>query len=129
LPARIRLRDGALIISEELEPPAIIASRTSGGLTKSAWLDRARLESELVIRPPLPGDRMQPLGMRGHRKLADIFSSLHIPAGARRAWPVVTSGEDVVWLAGLRIGHAARLTDGTRTAVQLSVELGEGTNE
>jgi tRNA(Ile)-lysidine synthase len=129
LPARIRLRNGALVISDELEPPAIIPSRGSGGLTKSAWLDRARLESELVIRPPLPGDRMQPLGMRGHRKLVDIFSSLHIPAGARRAWPVVTSGEDVVWLAGLRIGHAARLTDGTRTAVQLSVELGEGTNE
>jgi len=126
-PARVLLRDGVLIVSAEAEPPADVSRAGAGTLTEAVWLDRARLESELVVRPPHPGDRMQPLGMRGHRKLADIFNSLHIPAGARRNWPVVTSGEDVVWLAGLRIGHAARLTARTRKAVQLRVELAEGT--
>ncbi|MBF8256406.1 MAG: tRNA(Ile)-lysidine synthase [Anaerolineales bacterium] len=126
-PARVLLRDGVLIVSAEGDPPADVSRGGAGTLTEAVWLDRARLESELVVRPPHPGDRMQPLGMRGHRKLADIFNSLHIPAGARRNWPVVTSGEDVVWLAGLRIGHAARLTARTRKAVQLRVELAEGT--
>jgi len=128
-PARIPLREGVLIVSSELEAPAYVSRRSAVGLTESVWLDRARLGPELVVRPPRPGDRMQPLGMRGHRKLADVFNSLHIPAGARRNWPVVTSGEDVVWLAGLRIGHAARLTPSTRTAVEFRVELGEGTTE
>lgn len=69
---------------------------------------------------------MQPLGMRGHSKLTDIFNRLRIPAGARARWPVVTSGGDIVWLAGLRIGHEARLTEGTRKAVQLRIELAGG---
>jgi tRNA(Ile)-lysidine synthetase-like protein len=124
-PARIPLRGGALIVSAEAEPPADLSRAASAGLTGAVWLDGARLEPQLVVRPPRPGDRMRPLGMRGHRKLADIFNSLHIPAGARRHWPVVTSGDEVVWLAGLRIGHEARLTAGTRTAVQLRVELAE----
>jgi tRNA(Ile)-lysidine synthase len=127
-PARIPLQDGALIVSAEVAPPADPSAKAAAGLTQPVWLDRGRLDAGLVVRPPRPGDRMQPLGMSGHRKLADIFNSLHIPAGARRNWPVVTSGAEVVWLAGLRLGHAARLTRRTRRAVQLRVELAEGTS-
>lgn len=72
---------------------------------------------------------MRPLGMDGHRKLADIFNSLRVPAGARWNWPVVLSGDDIVWLAGLRMGHEARLTPQTRTAVQLRVDLTERASE
>jgi tRNA(Ile)-lysidine synthase len=125
-PARILLQDGVLSISGEVEPPRNLGRQTQAGLALSAWLDRGRLEEALIIRPPRPGDRMQPLGMSGHSKLADIFNRLRIPAGARARWPVVTSGGDIVWLAGLRIGHGARLTKGTRKAVQLRIELAGG---
>jgi tRNA(Ile)-lysidine synthase len=125
-PARILLRAGMLIISAAVDPPAAGSRRGQAGLQVPVWLDRASLSSPLVVRPPQPGDRMRPLGMRGRRKLADIFNSLHIPAGARPRWPVVTSGEEVVWLAGLRIGHDARLTEETRTAVQFRFEQAEG---
>jgi tRNA(Ile)-lysidine synthase len=129
-PAVVPLRDGARIVLAEADPPADYSDvGAPAGLTHAAWLDRARLEAELVVRSPRPGDRMRPLGMSGHRKLADIFNSLRIPAGARRNWPVITSAEEVVWLAGLRIGHAARVTPHTRRAVQLRLEFEEGTAE
>ena len=128
LSARLPLRDGALIVSNGRAPSAS-QRRSPPGLTEPLWLDKARLESELVVRPPRPGDRMRPLGMQGHRKLSDIFNSQRIPAGARRRWPVVISGDRVVCLAGLRIDNDVRLTSTTRDAVQLRVELTEGASE
>jgi tRNA(Ile)-lysidine synthase len=124
-PARLPLQEGALLVLPGRAPPAGSQAR-SARLTDPLWIDRGRLESRLVVRAPQPGDRMRPLGMQGHRKLSDIFSSLRIPAGARRNWPVVTSGGDIVCLAGLRIGHDVRLTRETRQAVELRVELSEG---
>jgi hypothetical protein len=64
--------------------------------------------------------------MRGHRKLSDIFNSLRVPVGARALWPVVTSREVIVGVAGLRIGQAARLTRATRRALELRYDAAEG---
>jgi tRNA(Ile)-lysidine synthase len=124
-PTRLPLQDGSLVISAAARPPADLMRGTAAGPTHAAWLDQERLAAELIVRAPRPGDRMQPLGMHGHRKLADIFNSFHIPVGARRRWPVITSEEEVVWLACLGIGHPARLTTTSRKAVELRVELGE----
>jgi len=124
-PDRVLLQVGELIASTSRRPPDL-GRKPPDGLAAGVWLDRTRLASHLVVRPPRAGDRMQPLGMHGHRKLADIFNSLHIPAGARPRWPVVTSDDEIVWLAGLRLSETARLTPTTRSVVHLRVDLGEG---
>lgn len=67
---------------------------------------------------------MQPLGMNGRRKLGSIFNTMKIPAPARERWPVVWSGNSIVWLVGLRMGHAFRLTPSTRRAVTLVLDDG-----
>jgi tRNA(Ile)-lysidine synthetase-like protein len=123
---RVPLEHGAWLRADS--PGRLPARRldpTRSDLDPVAWLDAARLTEPLFVRPVQPGDRMQPLGMRGHRKLADIFNSLHIPPAARRRWPVVLSGDEVVWLAGLRIAHPVRVTDATRRAVRLRVVAGK----
>jgi tRNA(Ile)-lysidine synthase len=124
-PACVPLRAGALVVSVGTAPSKV-PRRRSAAFTEPFWLDRARLGKELVVRPPQPGDRMRPLGMLGHRKVADIFNGLHIPGGARRNWPIVLSGGEVVCLVGLRIGHDVRLTSDTRRAMQLRFVLAEG---
>jgi len=126
IPGAIALRSGGrLAASRVSRPPGSFREAPIGGITRRVWLDGDRLSSELIVRPPRPGDRMQPLGMRGRRKLADIFNSLHVPPSARARWPVVVSGDEIVWLAGLRLAHTVRLTSSTRRAVSL-VLTGEG---
>ena len=123
----LALHDGGLLSADgPHEPPPSGRAPRQLGVNPVAWLDAARLSPQLLVRPPKPGDRMRPLGMQGHRKLADIFNSLRIPSGARRRWPVVLSGETVVWLAGLRIAHDVRLTEATRRAVRLRLDIPEG---
>lgn len=55
----------------------------------------------LILRSWRSGDRIEPLGMSGSKTLQDVFTDALVPASRRRSWPVLTLGEDVVWLPGL----------------------------
>jgi len=76
-----------------------------------AWLNPADLEFPLEVRPMRAGERWSPLGMvLKHQKLSDFFVNQKIPRTARASWPLVLSGGSVIWVAGLRIAQAWRLT-------------------
>jgi len=76
-----------------------------------AWLNPADLEWPLQVRQPLEGERWSPLGMvHKHQKMSDYFINKKIPRAARGLWPVVCSAGSVLWLVGLRIAQAWRLT-------------------
>lgn len=127
IPGELPLAHGSRLAAALAAPPSSAASeRDRSGMAREAWLDADRLQDHLWVRPPRAGERMQPLGMDGHRKLADIFNSLRIPPEARRRWPVVLSGDEVVWLAGLRLSHIARVTATATRAVRLRIEAADG---
>jgi tRNA(Ile)-lysidine synthase len=85
-----------------------------------AWLDFNDLQFPLIVRGRLPGDRFQPLGMRGHStKLSDMLINLKLPSRARSTWPLLLSGMDIVWIPGFRLAHPYRLKEKTRSAVHL----------
>lgn len=57
----------------------------------------------LQVRAPLPGDRLQPAGMAGTKKLQDLFVDLKLPREERRAAALVLAGDGrLLWVAGLR---------------------------
>lgn len=56
----------------------------------------------LTIRSARPGDRFQPSGMVGHKRLKNYFIDNKIPHEVRQKVPVVCSGETILWLVGER---------------------------
>ena len=85
-------------------------------------LDRAALGvSQLLVRPWQPGDRMAPLGMGGGTKsLQDLFTARRVPRRRRMRVPVVESGGEIVWVAGVATSERFKVTAATREAVRLS---------
>ena len=76
-----------------------------------AWLNPADLEWPLMVRQPIVGERWSPLGMvHKHQKMSDFLINQKIPRTARNLWPVVCSAGSVLWVVGLRISQAWRLT-------------------
>jgi tRNA(Ile)-lysidine synthase len=98
----------------------------------SALIDAARLRSPLVVDAPRDGDRIRPLGMTGSKKLSDLLIDAKVPRRRRPATPVVRSGEDVVWVAGVRLSEEYKVTAETKTALRLrwrrGGEEGNGTD-
>ena len=82
-----------------------------------AAIDESRLSAPLSVRTRAPGDRIQPLGFKGTTKVSDIMINNRIPEVARARWPIVVSGDEVVWVAGIRMSHAFRLTEGTSRVI------------
>jgi tRNA(Ile)-lysidine synthase len=85
----------------------------------TAVLDASRLP-EMLVRNPRAGDRVQPHGMRGHRKLADVFVDRRVPKALRASCPVVESGSEVVWVPGVVRGTVGLVGAHTRQVVWLT---------
>ncbi|MCL4494546.1 MAG: tRNA lysidine(34) synthetase TilS [Firmicutes bacterium] len=66
----------------------------------------------LWVRPWLHGDRIEPLGMKGHhKKIGDIFTDNKVPRSDRRGWPLIVDAGDhsrVLAIAGIMTAEDAR---------------------
>jgi tRNA(Ile)-lysidine synthase len=84
-------------------------------------LDRAGLGSDLLVRSWRPGDRMSPLGLKGSKSLGDLFTARRVPRRERARVPVIESGGEIAWVAGVATSERFKVTGATREAVLLSV--------
>ncbi|MFG6117388.1 tRNA lysidine(34) synthetase TilS [Halobacillus sp. MO56] len=67
--------------------------------------DLAHVELPLIVRTRLTGDRMTWKGMKGSKKIKDIFIDQKVPKELRESWPVVTDQTGkILWLVGLKKG-------------------------
>jgi len=87
-----------------------------------AWLDADELEPPMVVRCRKAGERIRPLGMNGHSmKVSDLMINLKLPKRARSSWPLVCSGEDILWIPGYRLSHLVRIKPSSRSIVHLAL--------
>ena len=85
----------------------------------SVWLDAEKLDLPLKVRTWLPGDRIQPYGMDGTKKVSDLLTDLATPVTERQQVMVVSSGDDIVWVVGHRMSHQFRITYSTKKYAQI----------
>jgi tRNA(Ile)-lysidine synthase len=76
-------------------------------------------ERTLFARNFSPGDRIAPMGMRGTRKVKDVFISHKLPRGERAKFPVVALGGEILWLPGLVRSCSALVTDWTEAVLRI----------
>ena len=78
-----------------------------------AWrvsISAASATPSLIVRNRRRGDRFQPLGAPGRRKLQDVLVDKKIPRAERDAVPVVTtSSGEILWVAGVAVAEACRV--------------------
>jgi tRNA(Ile)-lysidine synthase len=82
------------------------------GLDEAAF-DADLTDAGLLVRNFAPGDRVSPLGMKGSRKLHDIFVDRKLARSRRRTFPVVTLQGQIAWVPGVARGRVALVTEGT----------------
>ena len=75
----------------------------------STYMDPRALGEWLRVRVRLPGDRFQPLGMEGKKKLQDFFTDDKVPKEWRDRVPLMVAQQGIAWVVGYRIAHWARV--------------------
>ena len=76
-----------------------------------------KLHWPLLLRNWRPGDSYRPQGHRSARKLKRLFLESRIPRNARAGWPVLTSGDTVVWASGYPVAQDFAASSSTNTGV------------
>ncbi|MDD5132170.1 MAG: tRNA lysidine(34) synthetase TilS [bacterium] len=85
-------------------------------------LDADAISGHLYIRTRQPGDRFQPYGLNGTKKLKDYFIEQKIGIGERDLLPVVADNKGIVSLCTLgRIDDRVKVTPQTKTIIEIEV--------
>ncbi|HIL30747.1 MAG TPA: hypothetical protein EYG27_04345, partial [Dehalococcoidia bacterium] len=72
-------------------------------------LGRSAIGDGATIRKRRPGDRIQPLGMTGQKKLQDLLTDLHVPRAWRDSVPLLEGEMGIGWVVGHRIANWAKV--------------------
>ncbi len=110
IPGRMALAAGWRFEAESFSTEACGDASFRTGDRFLADMDAARLPDGLQLRVRRAGDRIQPLGLDGHsQKLSDFFVNQKVPARARARWPLLCTGDTVVWVPGYRLAEPFKL--------------------
>jgi tRNA(Ile)-lysidine synthase len=119
IPGTVEAPLGAWAVTAEgpISKPASIASDAD-----KVMVDASGIGSHLLVRYRRPGDRLQPLGAPGRRKVQDVLVDRKVPRDDRDILPIVTtvSGE-IVWVAGEVLADPFRVTPLTESVVVLTL--------
>ena len=76
------------------------------------WRTTLPVERSLRVRCWRPGDRLTSADGQAARRVKRCLSDAGVRGSERERWPVVTAGDDIVWIPGVRRSDAATVPSG-----------------
>jgi tRNA(Ile)-lysidine synthase len=99
LPGTVAVPEAGSVI----EAVRITMEPLSEGYSPQHLLDAAQLHGPLKVRNWRPGDRFWPAHTKSPKKIKQLLQDRHVAQAVRKSWPVITNGEDIVWLRGFPV--------------------------
>ena len=97
----------------------------AGPLDYSSWstvfIDYSVISFPLGIRNIRPGDRIQPFGLKGTKKVKSFFIDEKIPGKERGRIPLLVDQESVLWIPGVKLSDRARVTNRTEKVLRAEI--------
>lgn len=88
-----------------------------------ACFDISVLEGpELSVRFWQSGDRISPYGMKGSKKISDLFTDAHIPRDVKQRIPLLVKDDNILWVAGIRASRLFKVTSKSKQFVKISLK-------
>lgn len=97
--------------------------------TYTKWFDYDKIKNTVQIRTRRPGDRIQVQSGGGHKKLKDYLIDSKIPQNQRDSLVLLADGKEIIWVVGMRISEAYKITQETKRILSMCVNGGEEKNE
>ena len=123
MPGRTALPERAWVVEARLLRSCEFAALKSTLGGNRVAFDARLMEQRLQMRSLQTGDRFQPLGMEGHKKLSDFLIDCKWPRILRDEILLLTCPDEIVWVAGLRPSHRFRVCEHTREILLVELRL------
>ncbi len=80
------------------------------------------LDETFILRKWKTGDKFQPLGMKGKKKISDFLTDIKIPSYKRADVFVVENNNEIIWVVGYRISDKVKIKNNSRKKAKLCVK-------
>jgi len=121
IPGEIKDENAGFMIEADLMDSVPLAELRAKN-PYQAFLDYDKIAKPLIVRNRREGDAYSPLGLKGSKKLQDIFVDEKVDIDERDKIPVVEDGSRIVWVVGYRMAEEAKVTASTKKVVKLSAK-------
>ena len=119
---------GRTRFSGHLIEASILNTEVAGGAKFKAgknsfieWFDFEKLSQNLTIRFRRQGDKFQPLGVEGEKKVGKFLTDSKVLPRIRKGVMVVCANETIIWVWPIRISEQAKVTELTKKILQLQI--------
>ncbi len=122
IPGSVELPDGTVVrtvVRAERGGPCGESPQRGGD---RITLDAERISSPLLVRRRRPGDRFQPLGAPGSKKVHDLMVDRKVPRQRRDSIPIVADCEGIIWVAGVEIAERVKVTANTTKLLEVAIK-------
>lgn len=92
------------------------------------YFDYDKIKGDIKLRYRRNGDKFIPLGMKGSKKLKDLFIDLKIPKDERDNIPLVVFEDEIGWIVGYRISDKFKVEKDSKNILQIKIEREERVN-
>jgi tRNA(Ile)-lysidine synthase len=103
-----------------------IPADQQAGYNPDHLLDAESLPEPLRVRNWRPGDRFWPAHTKSPKKIKELLQERHVDQPERRFWPVVVSGDEIVWLRGFLSPAKLRAKPGRAALLIVDTPLADG---
>lgn len=100
IPGKTYIQELDIVINAEVKKASEVEDFTKNPTKK--FFDIEKTGKKLYVRNRRFGDSFLPNGLNGTKKLKDFFSDLKIPTHERDRVPILTNGDDIIWVMGFR---------------------------
>ena len=87
-------------IGVRLEATPVVPGATAEASDPDHLFDRALLSRKLTVRNWRPGDRFWPAHTKCPKKVKELLQEHRVPHPQRKLWPVIVSGDEIIWIPG-----------------------------
>jgi tRNA(Ile)-lysidine synthase len=94
-------------VTPQMPPGAQVAEYNPQDLLRAELLPR-----RLIVRNWRAGDRFWPAHTKLPKKIKELLQERHLAQPERRLWPVVDSGDEIVWMRGFPVPARLRAEAG-----------------
>ena len=84
-----------------------------------ATLNADKVVGQLYFRSVSPGDKLNPIGFDGHRKVSDLMSDRKLSRAARQRLPIICDMLGPLWLPGVCLDQRAAADPGEGNVIRL----------
>jgi tRNA(Ile)-lysidine synthase len=91
----------------------------TAGYNPDQLFDASLLSKELTVRNWRQGDHFWPAHTKSPKKVKELLQERHITGRVRKLWPVIVSGDEIVWIRGFAVPAKYLPATGTERPVTI----------